>query len=294
MKTPIHLVIGQEATAVGCCAALDAIGPRVLQPPHARRLPGQGRRPEGDAVRDALPRQRLRRVARRLDAPDRQARRHGRHLGDRRRRRADRRRRGARRADERRGPRGRRLPRRRDDRRGRRVREPEFRRAQAAAGRLLLREQLLLGAVAAGDAAAAARDIHKWAAVARGAVGRGRRHERAGRARRGPGARSTRARAGGGPTFIEAPVYRFRAHGGAGDDSQTGYRDEAERGGVGAVRSGRACSATYLDVAERCSTRPASPAWKTRSGARSPRRSTFALASPQSDGSGSVQACTTA
>jgi pyruvate dehydrogenase E1 component alpha subunit len=38
-----------------------------------------------------------------------------------------------------------------------------------------------------------------------------------------------RARAGAGPTFIEARVYRFRAHGGAGDDSKTGYRDEAER-----------------------------------------------------------------
>lgn len=38
-----------------------------------------------------------------------------------------------------------------------------------------------------------------------------------------------RARDGGGPTFIEAPVYRFRAHGGAGDDSTTGYRDVAER-----------------------------------------------------------------
>jgi pyruvate dehydrogenase E1 component alpha subunit len=38
-----------------------------------------------------------------------------------------------------------------------------------------------------------------------------------------------RARAGDGATFIEAPVYRFRAHGGAGDDSRTGYRDEAER-----------------------------------------------------------------
>jgi pyruvate dehydrogenase E1 component alpha subunit len=38
-----------------------------------------------------------------------------------------------------------------------------------------------------------------------------------------------RAREGGGPTFIEAPVYRFRAHGGAGDDSKTGYRDVAER-----------------------------------------------------------------
>ncbi len=40
---------------------------------------------------------------------------------------------------------------------------------------------------------------------------------------------ATRARRGGGPTFIEVPVYRFRAHGGAGDDSKTGYRDEAER-----------------------------------------------------------------
>jgi len=38
-----------------------------------------------------------------------------------------------------------------------------------------------------------------------------------------------RARSGGGPTFIEAPVYRFRAHGGAGDDSHTGYRAPAER-----------------------------------------------------------------
>jgi pyruvate dehydrogenase E1 component alpha subunit len=38
-----------------------------------------------------------------------------------------------------------------------------------------------------------------------------------------------RARAGDGPTFVEVPVYRFRAHGGAGDDSKTGYRAEAER-----------------------------------------------------------------
>jgi pyruvate dehydrogenase E1 component alpha subunit len=42
-------------------------------------------------------------------------------------------------------------------------------------------------------------------------------------------AAAERARAGGGPSFIEAAVYRFRAHGGAGDDSKTGYRDEAER-----------------------------------------------------------------
>ncbi len=38
-----------------------------------------------------------------------------------------------------------------------------------------------------------------------------------------------RAKQGGGPSFIESPVYRFRAHGGAGDDSKTGYRDIAER-----------------------------------------------------------------
>jgi len=39
----------------------------------------------------------------------------------------------------------------------------------------------------------------------------------------------TRARPGDGPTFVEVAVYRFRAHGGAGDDSKTGYRSEAER-----------------------------------------------------------------
>jgi pyruvate dehydrogenase E1 component alpha subunit len=38
-----------------------------------------------------------------------------------------------------------------------------------------------------------------------------------------------RARAGDGPSFVEVALYRFRAHGGAGDDSKTGYRAEAER-----------------------------------------------------------------
>lgn len=37
------------------------------------------------------------------------------------------------------------------------------------------------------------------------------------------------ARSGAGPSFIEARVYRYRAHGGNGDDSATGYRDVAER-----------------------------------------------------------------
>lgn len=38
-----------------------------------------------------------------------------------------------------------------------------------------------------------------------------------------------RARSGGGPTFIEATCYRFRAHGGSGDDTKSGYRDMEER-----------------------------------------------------------------
>jgi pyruvate dehydrogenase E1 component alpha subunit len=37
-----------------------------------------------------------------------------------------------------------------------------------------------------------------------------------------------RARKGEGPTFIEALTYRWRGHGGAGDDSASGYRDPEE------------------------------------------------------------------
>ena len=37
-----------------------------------------------------------------------------------------------------------------------------------------------------------------------------------------------RARKGKGPTFIEALTYRWRGHGGAGDDSASGYRDPEE------------------------------------------------------------------
>ena len=37
-----------------------------------------------------------------------------------------------------------------------------------------------------------------------------------------------RARSGGGPTFIESVAYRWRGHGGAGDDSASGYRDPEE------------------------------------------------------------------
>jgi TPP-dependent pyruvate/acetoin dehydrogenase alpha subunit len=38
-----------------------------------------------------------------------------------------------------------------------------------------------------------------------------------------------RAKNGGGPTFIEALCYRYRAHGGSGDDTRTGYRAQDER-----------------------------------------------------------------
>ena len=38
-----------------------------------------------------------------------------------------------------------------------------------------------------------------------------------------------RAKSGAGPTFIEARCYRYRAHGGSGDDTKAGYRDMDER-----------------------------------------------------------------
>jgi len=38
----------------------------------------------------------------------------------------------------------------------------------------------------------------------------------------------SRARKNEGPTFIEAITYRWRGHGGAGDDSSSGYRDQEE------------------------------------------------------------------
>jgi TPP-dependent pyruvate/acetoin dehydrogenase alpha subunit len=44
-----------------------------------------------------------------------------------------------------------------------------------------------------------------------------------------------RARAGSGSTFIEATCYRYRAHGGSGDDTKTGYRDADEHAAWDAV-----------------------------------------------------------
>jgi len=72
------------------------------------------------------------------------------------------------------------------------------------------------------------RDLHQWAAtyqmpsVAVDGVNVLAVHDAAALA-------VERARSGGGPTFIEAPVYRLRAHGGSGDDTHTGYRHLAER-----------------------------------------------------------------
>ena len=72
------------------------------------------------------------------------------------------------------------------------------------------------------------RDIHRWAAahLVPSVVVDGTNVLAVFEATR---AAAERSRNGGGPQFIEATVYRLRAHGGAGDDSQTGYRDPAER-----------------------------------------------------------------
>ena len=130
MKTPIHLVIGQEAAAVGCCSALRRDRSRLHQPSHTRRLSRERRRSGPHAVRDALPHQRLRGIARRLDAPHRQVGRHGRHLGHRRRCRTDRNRRRARSENEARRSGCGGVHRRRDDRRRRGGRKPELRGAE--------------------------------------------------------------------------------------------------------------------------------------------------------------------
>lgn len=72
------------------------------------------------------------------------------------------------------------------------------------------------------------RDLHRWAAtyqmpaVAVDGVNVLAVHDAAAQA-------VEHARSGGGPTFIEAPVYRLRAHGGSGDDTHTGYRHLEER-----------------------------------------------------------------
>ena len=182
----------------------------------------------GDAVRDALPHQRLRRLARRLDAPDRQVGRHGRHVGHRRRRRAHRHRRGARGADEGRRSRRRGVPRRRDDRRRRDGREPQLRGAEEAAGRSSSARTTSI------RCSRRSRRASRRATSARGPRRTGCRRWRWTASTCSPCTMRSRPRSRARERATarrssKSPVYRFRAHGGAGDDSQTGYRAEAER-----------------------------------------------------------------
>ncbi|MBI3371303.1 MAG: thiamine pyrophosphate-dependent dehydrogenase E1 component subunit alpha [Betaproteobacteria bacterium] len=72
-----------------------------------------------------------------------------------------------------------------------------------------------------------ARDLHRWAAE-HGVASVQVDGTNVLAAREAALAAVERARSGGGPSFIEARLYRFRAHGGAGDDSKTGYRDLEE------------------------------------------------------------------
>jgi pyruvate dehydrogenase E1 component alpha subunit len=69
-----------------------------------------------------------------------------------------------------------------------------------------------------------------------------------------------RARNGRGPTFIEAVCYRYRAHGGAGDDTKTGYRSAEERAAWDAVDPVEMCyealaSSGVLTAADRVAMR---------------------------------------
>lgn len=72
-----------------------------------------------------------------------------------------------------------------------------------------------------------ARDLHLWA-EGHGVAGVQTDGTNVLAVREAALAAVQRARSGGGPSFIEARVYRYRAHGGAGDDSKTGYRDLEE------------------------------------------------------------------
>ena len=81
------------------------------------------------------------------------------------------------------------------------------------------------------------------------------------------GARAKRWRS----AFIEAQVYRLRAHGGAGDDSHTGYRDRPSATlGKRSIRS--RCSPTTSSRAD-SSPRQRLRKWSVRSQPRSPRPS---------------------
>jgi len=88
-----------------------------------------------------------------------------------------------------------------------------------------------------------------------------------------------RARAGEGPTFIEAKVYRYRAHGGSGDDSKTGYRGLDEVAHWDAVDPIRGYTHFLLGRELVTSAEPAR--WQSEALAETERAFEVALASPE-------------
>ena len=70
MRTPTHFSIGQEAVAVGVCAALRRDRRRLQRAPLPRALPRQGRRPCADGGGALRQGDGLRARPRRLRAPD--------------------------------------------------------------------------------------------------------------------------------------------------------------------------------------------------------------------------------
>ena len=127
---------------------------------------------------------------------------------------------------------------------GRDVGEPELRRAEAAAGRSSSARTTSTRCSRRWRRASRARDHSQVGGGVRDAVGRVDGMNVLAVARRRQGARSTGREPAAGPTFIEAPVYRFRAHGGAGDDSQHRLSRRGRARGVGAVLIRSRCSAS--------------------------------------------------
>ena len=137
--------------------------------------------------------------------------------------------------------------------RGRRLfGEPEFCRSETTTARVLLREQLLLGASHRFGRGSRPRSLRKWAEGYRAARGGGRWHERAGRLRSSRATRSSGRETGGRPTFIEAVCYRVpRAWWirGRHQDRATAPRTSGTRG----IRSTRClCTFSTLRRAQGC------------------------------------------
>ena len=237
MKTPIHLVIGQEAAAVGCCAALRDDGSRLLEPSHARRLSGQGRRSEGACCArcTAASTAASGRAAARCTSSTRRVGMAGTSaiVG------------GA-------------VPiaagaalaaqMKREDRvvvvflgdatteEGVTSESLNFAALKKAAGRVFLREQFLFGAVAARRPAAAARHP-RVGGGSRDARGRGRRRERPGCARRGGASRWRAHEPATARRSSRPPCIDFARTAEPATTARPAIVDEAERAALGGVRS---------------------------------------------------------